>query len=74
MRSAEALGHNNLGALLYSLGDPGEALAHFEQARESWKGKVITGRASSPAGMSACARSLSAARRRPWIACADFWM
>lgn len=33
LRSAEALGHNNLGALLYSLGDPGEALAHFEQAR-----------------------------------------
>lgn len=32
LRSVEALGHNNLGHLLYSLSDPGEALAHFEQS------------------------------------------
>jgi len=30
----EALGHNNLGVLLFSLGDTGEALAHFQRAAE----------------------------------------
>ncbi|MDY0110919.1 MAG: CHAT domain-containing protein [Candidatus Krumholzibacteria bacterium] len=32
LRSVEALGHNNLGHLLYSLGDPSEALAHFVES------------------------------------------
>jgi len=33
-REIEALGHNNLGVLLYSLGDPGEAHLHFHRAAE----------------------------------------
>lgn len=52
-REIEALGHNNLGVLLFSLGDLGEALANFQRAAQL---QVQNGnvRESIIAGMNVC--------------------
>jgi CHAT domain-containing protein/tetratricopeptide (TPR) repeat protein len=52
-REIEALGHNNLGVLLFSLGDTGEALAHFQRAAELQE-QVGNVRESIIAGQNVC--------------------